>query len=109
MSSLKVFSSIGIVSYDIQLPLHFSPLCFLSHPQLCLWVWFLFHNGSNDYCLVSKVSLVAQVVKSLPAVQKTWVRSLGQEDPLEKLGKSHGQRSLAGYSPWGCKEADTTK
>ena len=39
---------------------------------------------------------------------------LGWEDPLEKgmvflptsvflLGKSHGQRSLAGYSPWGCK------
>ena len=29
-------------------------------------------------------SLVAQLVKNLPAVQKTWVRSLGQEDPLEK-------------------------
>ena len=25
------------------------------------------------------------------------------------LGKSHGQRSLAGYSPWGCKELDTTE
>ena len=25
------------------------------------------------------------------------------------LGKSHGQRSLAGYSPWGCKESDTTE
>ena len=24
-------------------------------------------------------------------------------------GKSHGQRSLAGYSPWGCKESDTTE
>ena len=24
-------------------------------------------------------------------------------------GKSHGQRSLADYSPWGCKESDTTK
>ena len=40
------------------------------------------------------------------------VQSLGQEDPLEKEmqptpvflpGKSHGQRSLVGYSPWGCK------
>ena len=89
MSSLKVFSSIGIVSYDIQLPLHFSPLCFLSHPQLCLWVWFLFHNGSNDYCLVRKVSLVAQVVKSLPAVQKTWVQSVGWEDPLEEGMANH--------------------
>ena len=25
------------------------------------------------------------------------------------LGKSHGQRSLVGYSPWGCKESDTTE
>ena len=29
-------------------------------------------------------SLVAQTVKNLPAVQETWVRSLGWEDPLEK-------------------------
>ena len=29
-------------------------------------------------------SLPAQMVKNLPAVQETWVRSLGQEDPLEK-------------------------
>ena len=29
-------------------------------------------------------SLVAQMVKRLPTVQETWVRSLGQEDPLEK-------------------------
>ena len=42
--------------------------------------------------------------------QETWVPSLGREDPLEKEmadphqcslpGKSHGQRSLVGYSPW---------
>jgi len=46
---------------------------------------------------------VAQRVKDLPTRQETWVRSLGQEDPLEKEmathsgtlpGKSHGQRSL---------------
>ena len=45
------------------------------------------------------------------ACQETRVWSLGQEDPLEKEmathssipGKSHGQRSLAGYSPWGKK------
>ena len=30
------------------------------------------------------ISLVAQMVKRLPAVQETWVLSLGQEDPLEK-------------------------
>ena len=31
-----------------------------------------------------RASLVAQLVKNLPAVQETWVRSLGGEDPLEK-------------------------
>ena len=31
-----------------------------------------------------RASLVAQTVKNLPAMQETWVRSLGQEDPLEK-------------------------
>ena len=58
-------------------------------------------------------SLVAQMVKCLPAMQETWVRSLGHEDPLEKEmathsvplpGKFHGRRSLVGYSPWGRKE-----
>ena len=61
---------------------------------------------------------MGQRVKHLPAMQETWVRSLGQEDPLEKEmathsvllpGKSHGQRSLIGDSPWGCKESDTTE
>ena len=40
-------------------------------------------------------------------------RSLGEGNgyPLQYSppGKSHGQRSVAGYSPWGCKESDTTK
>ena len=63
-------------------------------------------------------SLVAQAVKRPPAMQETWVRSLGWKDPLEKEmathsvslpGKVHGWRSLAGYSPWGCKELDTTE
>ena len=34
-------------------------------------------------------SLVAQLVKKLPAVQETWVRSLGWEDPLEKEMANH--------------------
>ena len=61
--------------------------------------------------------LVAQTVKRLPTVRETWVQSLGQEDPLEKEmttpvflpGKSHGRRSLVGYSPWGLKESDMTE
>ena len=34
-------------------------------------------------------SLVAQMVKNLPAVQETWVQSLGQEDALEKKMATH--------------------
>ena len=34
-------------------------------------------------------SLVAQTIKRLPAMQETWVRSLGQEDPLEKEMATH--------------------
>ena len=75
------------------------------------------------YCVVIVVlgCLGASVVKNLPAMQETWletqVQSLGQKDPVEKEwqptpvflpGKSHGQRSLAGCSPWGHKESDTT-
>ena len=37
----------------------------------------------------SWVSLVAQLVKNLPAIQETWVRSLGWEDPLEKGRMTH--------------------
>ena len=57
------------------------------------------------------VSLLAQsLVKNLPAVQEIQVQSVGQEDPLKEgtaitqvfLSRElHGQRSLAGSSPWG--------
>ena len=45
------------------------------------------------------VSLVAQMVKSLPAGQETRVRSLGQEDPLEKETATHSN-ILAWRIPW---------
>ena len=57
-------------------------------------------------------------VKRLPGMRETRVRSLDQEDPLEKemaihssilAGESHGRRSLVGYSPQGSKESDTTE
>ena len=44
-------------------------------------------------------SLVAQMVKSLPAMQETWVRSLGREDPLEKEMATHSS-ILAWRIPW---------
>ena len=45
------------------------------------------------------VSLVAQTVKNLPAMQETWVQSLGQEDPLEKGMATHSS-ILAWRIPW---------
>ena len=58
------------------------------------------------------------MVKNLPAMQKTLVRSLGWEDPLEEematysvflLEDFHGLSSLASYSPWGHKESAMTE
>ena len=48
---------------------------------------------------MSRASLVAQIVKPLPAVQEVWVRSLGQEDPLEKEMATHSS-ILAWRIPW---------
>ena len=68
--------------------------------------------------LSSRASLVSQTVKNLPAMQETCVRSLGRKIPWRKEwlrtpvflpGESNGRRSLAGYSPWSCKELDTTE
>ena len=56
--------------------------------------------------------LLTQVVKNPPAMQETWVRSLGWEDPLEK-GKATHSSILAWRIPWtvhwGRKESDTTE
>ena len=46
-----------------------------------------------------EASLVTQMVKRLPAMWETWVRSLGQEDPLEKEIATHF-RTLAWKIPW---------
>ena len=64
---------------------------------------------------------MAQWVKNLPEMQETqetWVRSLGQEDPLEKEMTTHSSilvqeipwiEEPGDYSLWGCKELDTTE
>ena len=48
---------------------------------------------------MSMTSLVAQMVKCLPTMRETWVRSLGQEDPLEKKMATHSS-TLAWKIPW---------
>ena len=62
--------------------------------------------------------LVTQIVKNMPAIQETCVWYQDQEYSLEREwlptpaflpGEFHGQRSLAGYSPWGGKKSDTTE
>ena len=63
----------------------------------------------------SGASLVAQLVKSLPAIQETWVLFMGWKDPLEKGMPTHLSilawrfASNGMYSPWGHKESDRTE
>ena len=65
-----------------------------SHPAEC---------GVAPHCGLDlhfpRASLVAQTVKRQPAVQETWVRSLGWEDPLEKAKAPHSS-TLAWKIPW---------
>ena len=49
--------------------------------------------------IIEWASLVAHMVKNLPAMQETWVPSLGQEDPLEKRMATHSS-ILAWRIPW---------
>ena len=78
-----------------------------------LIIWNLF---KDIYRLPWQLSSKESVYMQEP--QEKWVPSLGWEDPLEECmqptplflpGVFHGQRSPAGYSPWGHKELDTTK
>ena len=70
----------------------------------------------SDSCPLT--SLVAQIIKALPAMQKPefdpWVRKIPWRrewlpNPVFWSGEFRGQRSLAGYSPWGGKGLDMTK
>ena len=69
-------------------------------------------------CLMLWASLVAQMVKNLPATRETWVPPPGQEDPLEKGMATHCSilawiipwtEQSGGYSSWGYRESDTTE
>ena len=59
-----------------------------------LWRW-----DPEIIQILIRASLVAQMVKHLPAMQETWVRSLGWEDPLEKEMATHAS-ILAWEIPW---------
>ena len=86
-------------------------------------IWFLvqedpLEKGTATHSTILWASLVAQMVKNPHAVWETWVRSWVGKIPWtrERLpppvvwpGEFNGQRSLAGYSPWGRKELDMTE
>ena len=81
------------------------------------------HEALGPYLNISQkgiyryfwVSVVAQTIKNLPAMQETQVRSLGQEDPQEYplqyscLENSMDRGAWQGHSLCGCKELDTTE
>ena len=69
------------------------------------------------FAIIYSTSPVAQMVKRLSTMEETWFdpwvgkipwRKKWQSTPVLLPGKSHGQRSLVGYSPWGRKESDMT-
>ena len=60
------------------------------------------HNPTHQQIIgikLNRASPMAQMVKRLPAMQETWVRSLGQKDPLEKEMAIHSS-TLAWKIPW---------
>ena len=78
-------------------------------PQADEWIrklWYIYTMGccsgiKRNACesVLMRASLVAQRLKSLSAVQETWVRSLSQEDPLEKEMATHSS-IRAWRIPW---------
>ena len=121
---------------EVQNPVPGAKHPFAQHVYNQQWDWGHYHGGSwtwqrskpTEICIefacnlkssLAHIYLVSRLSgdKRVPLpMQETWVRSLGQKDPLEKEmtpiflpGKSHGQRSLVGYDLWGHKESDTTE
>ena len=67
--------------------------------EIMRWSSITIFQSSGVLDVLFWASLVAQTVKRLPAMQETWVRSLGQEDPLEKEMATHSS-TLAWRIPW---------
>ena len=70
------------------------------------WVCLMFPYGYIQLLYFHGASLVAKTVKNLPAMQETQVQSLEKGMTIHSnilAWKIPGQRSLVGYSPWGCR------
>ena len=82
---------------------------FLRDVKECIWLRSLSQDYEGIHSLIQQIFssafyehgafLVAQTVKHLPAMQETWVWSLGQEDPLEKEMATHCS-TVAWKIPW---------
>ena len=59
--------------------------------------------------IVKNLPATAEDVRDVGNVRKILWRRAWQPSPVFLPGESHGQRSLAGYSPWGHVESDTTQ
>ena len=90
-------------------------MVYTSSESIHVWKLYIQFSSGKPCVWIAVDFPAAQMGKNLPAVCKTWMRSLGWEDPLEKgmaatpeflPGESHGQRSLAGRSPRGHRESD---
>ena len=81
----------------------FTMVCFYwFQNQFPRWRW-------ERTCLPMQVSIRDLSFKFDPWVEKIHWRRKWQPTPVFLPGESHGQRSLAGYSPWGHKKSDTTE
>ena len=89
-------------------------------PHRGLMTYYILTTHLGGTCIPHlRVSMVAQWLKNLPAMQETWVQSLGWEDPLGEEMATHSsilawripwaEEPTMSYSPWGHKESDTTE
>ena len=78
-------------------------------PQLLTIYPLLVFQGLPWWLRQERICLKYERPRFYPWIRKILWRREWQPTPVFLPGESHGQRSLSGYSPWGCKESDTTE
>ena len=96
-SGLQGYSSYLLQSFHTAVSSLWNSL--LLHRARLLLTCHLLRKAFSNPAIHVWASLVAQLVKNLPAMQETWVQFLGWEDPLEN-GKATHSRILAWRIPW---------
>ena len=109
-SKVSPYSTLPFTVHDCRKLVVFSTMSFMPQIEvMTVTSGLVFNYYSIQIIILAITSLVAQMVKNLPAMQEIWVGNIPwrrewQSTPGFLPGKFHGQRSLAGYSPWGQKE-----